>query len=125
NWTGQFHGVPNSGDYSYALDTSGTKFTMIGNPYPSKLSLEDFLEVKTNSEGTIYLWRRKNAQNDDSTTQAYYATYTSAGGTSTGAPSDSSDPNNLPDGFAQVGQGFIVQATATTTAPAEVVFTNA
>src|SRR5690606_31945187 len=87
SWIGEFYGTPNSGNISYSLDTSGDKFNMIGNPYPSALSLEEFLIVNSNIEGTIYFWRRKNAQNDDSTTQAYYATYTSAGGTGTGQPS--------------------------------------
>lgn len=101
-WTGEFIGVPKNGDIDVDLTyTSSTqKYNAIGNPYPSTISAEAFLQTNSEDiEGTIYFWRKTN-----NAAGTAYATYTLGGATST------SPTSPLPNGTIQVGQGFIVAA---------------
>ena len=117
-WTGTFTGVPNNGTIDVPLDGALQGFNMISNPYASMINADKFL-TENNQEigGTLYFWRRRNAVPD---TSAYYATYTSAGGT--GTAGSASAPTQIPNGFIQVGQGFIVKKLAGVTGNAK--FTN-
>lgn len=101
-WTGTFTGTPTNGTFNLPLTYGKEGFNMVSNPYASMINTDLFLAGNAAEiDGTIYFWRRRNAVPDAS---AYYATYTTAGGT--GVPAASSD---VPNGFIQVGQGFIVQ----------------
>ncbi len=107
-WTGIFTGTPNNGSLNVPLTFGNEGFNLVSNPYASLMNADLFLAANTAEiDGTIYFWRRRNAVPDAS---AYYATYTTAGGTGVptgaGIPSPTSD---IPNGFIQVGQGFIVQ----------------
>jgi hypothetical protein len=83
------------------------------------ISAEDFVSNnEDNIEGTIYFWRRRNNTAGTGDSGSFYATYTSLGGTSSSEASDTSD---APNGFIQVGQGFLVKAKPAATA---VVFDN-
>lgn len=118
-WEGSFIGTPNNGIINVPLSTAGNGYNLIGNPYPSVISAENFITSnEDNIEGTIYFWRRKNNVTGAGDTGSFYATYTSLGGTSSSEASDTSD---APNGFIQVGQGFLVQAKPAAT---EVVFQN-
>jgi len=113
-WTGEFVGVPKNGeidvDLIYSSDTQ--KYNAIGNPYPSIISAEAFLQSNTTDiEGTIYFWRKTN-----NAAGTAYATYTLGGGTTT------SPTSPIPNGTIQVGQGFIVAAQNVTNPTAR--FTN-
>lgn len=102
HWTGTFTGTPTNGPVNVPLTYGAEGFNMVSNPYPSMINADLFLAGNaTEIDGTIYFWRRRNAVPDAS---AYYATYTAAGGT--GVPSSTS---GIPNGFIQVGQGFIIQ----------------
>lgn len=124
SWTGTFTGVPNNGPINVALDAAGQGFNMISNPYASVINANTFLNDNTSEiGGTIYFWRRRNAAPvlDGS---AYYATYTLAGGTAVVSTSTNGTfVSEIPNGFIQVGQGFLVKKIATGTGNAK--FTNA
>jgi subtilisin-like proprotein convertase family protein len=99
-WSGQFTGIPKNGTIEVPLTyLSGTqKFNAIGNPYPSTISAESFLNAnQTDLEGIIYFWRKTN-----NTAGTSYASYTLGGATTT------SPTSPIPNGTIQVGQGFIV-----------------
>ena len=100
-WNGVFTGVPNNGTVILTSLTS-SKYYAVGNPYPSTISADSFLNAN-NTDGTLYFWRKTNGASGSA-----YATYTLAGGTGT-APNGGITPN----GTIQVGQGFIVKATST------------
>jgi hypothetical protein len=108
-WTGTFTGVPNNGTVSLSSLTSG-KFYAVGNPYPSTISADQF--ISDNSIGNnpltpgdgLYFWRKTNNAASSS-----YATYTTAGGVKSGGDT----LNIVPNGFIQVGEGFIVKTTST------------
>lgn len=127
SWTGSFSGTPTNGTISVTLSSSGQRFNMIANPYPSMINAKTFLnDNKYAIEGTLYFWRRRNnLPFATEGTTAYYATYTAAGGTSV----SKSERNGViftsekANGFIQVGQGFLVQKLATDTT-GNISFTN-
>lgn len=102
-WSGTFTGGnANNGTITLSSLTS-SKYYSIGNPYPSTINADDFITGNSLTEA-IYFWRKTN----NSATSSY-ATYTLAGGVS----NSGGDPLGLiPNGFIQVGQGFIAKVPA-------------
>lgn len=107
-WQGQFQGVPNNGNYN--LSVANNTYNAVGNPYPSTIDANTFIDVNGITEA-LYFWRKTN---NAATTS--YATYTKAGGIGNAGGSSSIVPN----GTIQVGQGFIVKPNSNTLS-----FTNA
>jgi hypothetical protein len=103
NYPGVFTGVPNNGNISIIMTNGGDgkRINLIGNPYPSPISVTQFIaDNNANITGTLYYWRKTN--NVGSPT---YCTY--AGGTFiTNGESQVVNPN----GIIQSGQGFFVEA---------------
>ncbi|RAR46992.1 lamin tail domain-containing protein [Flavobacterium lacus] len=96
SWLGQFIGLPNSGDLTVGLFTAGQGFNLVGNPYPSPISISTLLSENNGViGGNLYFWRKTNGA-----TGSAYVTY--SGGTFSDGPHEF---NNI-----QPGQGFIVQA---------------
>jgi hypothetical protein len=102
-YPGVFTGVPNNGIIPITMVNGGVgkRFNLVGNPYPSPVSITQFIaDNSTNITGTLYFWRKTN--NEGSPT---YCTY--AGGTFiTNGESQVVNPN----GIIQSGQGFFVEA---------------
>ena len=107
-FNGVFTGVPNNGDISYtlAVGASGFRYNLVGNPYPSPISISSFVsDNSANITGTLYFWRKTNG------TGTAYCTY--AGSTfTTNGNAQAADPN----GIIQTGQGFFVEANGSGTA---------
>lgn len=108
-WLGSFVGEPHNGNVTVAV--ANNTYNAIGNPYPSTISADDFINENNLTEA-LYFWRKINAA-----TGSAYATYTLAGGVGTGSSSSNAQ---VPNGTIQVGQGFIARATSSS-----LVFTNA
>ena len=110
-WNGQFTGVPNNGNVTFAMTTG---FNAVGNPYPSRLNVHNFIDGNTNISGPIYFWRKTNNPSATSyatlTKIAYVANSAAGGDTGTGFFNAGDEPNWV----INVGQGFIVQATSNT-----------
>jgi Zinc carboxypeptidase len=117
-WTGTFTGQPFNGPKSVTLgnDVSDPtkRFNLIGNPYPSTISIPLFASANTsNIEPSIYFWRKTNNAASPS-----YCTYNIV----SGVYGDNGEAyTESPNGVIQIGQGFIVQAKPSATA---VVFDN-
>jgi hypothetical protein len=88
-------------------------FNLIGNPYPSSIYANDFINKNTNISGTLYFWT--HVKDLDLSTinpgpQLYnfrpddYATYNLSGGTA------SVNGGLAPTGYIASGQGFLVEA---------------
>ena len=116
-WTGRFTGVPNNGDYNFNLfynqvpnaDPNLTKvfgFNLVGNPYPSPMSMTEFMNDNRDViNGALYFWRETNG---DVTNNSYCIW---AGGTFiSNVEENISTPKQDPNGIIQTGQGFIVEA---------------
>ncbi|MFP5436573.1 MAG: T9SS sorting signal type C domain-containing protein [Bacteroidia bacterium] len=125
---GIFTGVPNNGNYSPALNQQGNRFTAVGNPYPSPISVADFLSANSTKLVTdtgVWFWRKRNNQNSES-----YVTLNLFGYTAN--PSDSSTNSaglgsyyqgNSSTWLIAPGQGFFVQAKSSLADPT-ISFTN-
>lgn len=121
-----FVGVPHNGDYS--IPAIADKSYLLGNPYPSALDADTFLNANSNVlDGTLYFWTHNtgigtNVSNPGTGVYAYsgddYATYNQTGGTAA-APSGGSVPN----GKIAAGQGFFA-STKTSISGTEIVYSN-
>jgi len=63
---GEFNGVPNNGTITYPLNTAAARYTAIGNPYASPISVADFFETNSNvldGQTALYFWRKRNNTN--------------------------------------------------------------
>ncbi|WP_396185856.1 reprolysin-like metallopeptidase [Flavobacterium sp.] len=105
-WTGTFTGIPNNGNISFTMSLAGTGYNAVGNPYPSTISIDNFISGNTgNINGTLYFWRKRNNATPPPTS---YSTCTSAGCT---VLNSHTYPNV---DYISIGQGFLVKATTTT-----------
>jgi hypothetical protein len=104
-WNGQFTGVPNNGNVPVTMSST---YNLVGNPYPSPISMSTFVSENTASiTGTLYFWRETNLN----TSNNAYCTW--AGGTF--VTNGEAEVYN-PSGIIQTGQGFIVAAKSGMTA---------
>lgn len=108
-WAGAFKGQPNNGDVTFALSTAGTGFNLVGNPYPSTINANLFVNTTNNPAitGTLYFYAHSLAMDANGNFPAgtNYTTWNSTGHTlATGS-------SVIPNGTIQVGQGFIVKAS--------------
>jgi hypothetical protein len=116
-FTGTFAGVPNNGPISIALDNSNQGFNLVGNPYPSPIDATALVNANSSLiNGTLYFYSH-NFKSDgtayESGTGIQYATWNSTGAAQAGTGASAVGQNtSIPNGTIQVGQGFIVKATA-------------
>ncbi len=104
-WTGSFTGVPRNGDVAFTMINTGTNTAInaTGNPYPSSLLMNNFINGNTsNIEGTLWFWRKYN----DNDNLVSYSTCSTIGCTlnNNATYTDSS--------LISIGQGFMVKAKA-------------
>lgn len=99
---GTFKGVPNNGTIPVTLAMTGNRYNMLGNPYPSPISVTQFFAANPNLEGTMYIWRKRNGEDVSSSYITLTADGDFAGNGQAGADN--------PQGILQTGQGFITRA---------------
>lgn len=99
SWTGTFTGVPNTGDIAISISKStgaNYGYNAVGNPYPSPISIADFLHDNSNIiNSTLWFWRKTNGVSGSA-----YVTFSN--GTYSSGPENN---YNI-----QPGQGFFVKA---------------
>ena len=108
-WNGSFTGVPNNGNLSFAMSTG---YNAVGNPYPSRINVHNFIDGNINITGSLYFWRKTNDNAATSyatlTKTAYVANGAAGGDTGTGYFNTGDETNWV----INIGQGFIVNATS-------------
>jgi hypothetical protein len=105
SYPGVFKGIPQNGTISRALSTSNTGMNLVGNPYPSPISIDAFFDGNPGVEQTIYYWRKRNDASGSG-----YATFNALGFVSA-----QSEINNLDMEYViNPGQGFFVKTTGAT-----------
>ena len=126
-YNGSFTGVANNGDITTPISTALNGFNAVGNPYPSRLNVWNFIDDNANITGPLYFWRKTNTTAVSTSyatlTKAAYVANGSAGGdTGSGFFQTLLDnPSGNPaDWVINIGQGFIVKATSGST----ISFTN-
>jgi hypothetical protein len=124
-------GVANNGDVtltasnSPALLNGGRSHVLLGNPYPSAIDGNKFLEENTDLDGVLYVWNSTSIYTGSGAyNQADYIAYTKAGST---APSGIATTFN---GMIPSGQGFMAKILPDVASPnstvrtASISFTN-
>ena len=116
-----FTGKINNGVISLPLTLSANAananddWNLVGNPYPSSIKANDFINLNTNISGTLYFWT--HVENISGTNPGPdvlnfsprdYAMYNLSGGT------QSLSNSAVPNGFIASGQSFFVEAVTAT-----------
>ena len=107
-----FTGVPNNGTislpiYRGSLSGLNDNYNLLGNPYPSSISIIKFLQNNTSINGNVSLWKHSNAPTSSVSPfyqnflYNYYNDYITVNGT--GASNSSTTPY-----YIGAGQGFYV-----------------
>jgi hypothetical protein len=137
--TNPFVGVPNNGDIQVpvtfvnplnlpSMDPNYGVSYLLGNPYPSALDAETFLDHNSGFlDGTIYFWTHNTALDlatnitNPGPGWAYtyslndYAAYNSVGGVGVGSGTGATSGGSAPTGKIASGQGFFATCKATGT----------
>ncbi len=127
-YNGAFAGTPNNGNVKVDLSHDADGYNAVGNPYPSPISVKDFINANLNSiEGTIWIWRKTNDYTVSSYSTVnltgYVANIARGGGETHNDGNDLiADPYAIdPKGLLNTAQGFIVKSKA---ANSQIVFKN-
>lgn len=104
-YPGVFKGTPHNGNIAIPLSSANTGLNLVGNPYPSNISIESLFDANPDIQRVLYFWRKRN-----DVAGSGYATYTSLGLTSLDPEIDGLDLQNT----IKPGQGFFVQANSAT-----------
>jgi len=133
-YIGNFTGTPNNGTITIPASVAANRFTAVGNPYPSPISVEAFFaanEDVLNSSSGIYFWRKKNNAAASSYATLTLAAYTSNAGFAAnpvaggGAEQAVFFPaGNEASWLISQGQGFFIK-TAPAVTSGTITFTNA
>lgn len=120
NVTVSFVGKQNNGIVNVPIYLSGNSananddFNLIGNPYPSSIFADTFINLNPNISGSLYFWTHVGAistsnpgPNNYNFISDDYAVYNLAGGTGTRG---SLTGSSIPTGYIASGQGFFVEA---------------
>jgi len=100
-YNGVFVGIPYNGNFSFPLSNANNGFNLVGNPYPSAISISGLFSSNSNAiDGTVWFWRKRNG-----VAGSGYATTTGLGITSAQPEVASMNPN----GIISSGQGFFVK----------------
>ncbi len=120
-----FSGTINNGTITESISASGTtnpdwtgaNWNLIGNPYPSSINATSFVEANSSiTTGTLYFWADDNTVGTGYDGATDYASWNTGGGTA----ASGGGSGTVPNGSISVGQGFIIQATSSSS----VTFTN-
>jgi hypothetical protein len=123
-----FNGVPNNGvvstpilrgsyqgiDYPGTNGVTITRFSdnwnLVGNPYPSSINVEDFLNLNTNIEGAVRIWTHGTLPSTSITNPfygSYQVNYTPNDYITYNGTGTVSGPSGF-NGYIASGQGFLV-----------------
>ncbi len=115
-YNAEFIGSINNGFIQTPIVSSVSQWNLIGNPYPSAIDADAFLDLAANTSvigGTIYLWTHNTPISASSNYTANdYAVYNKFGGVGTRAALNPGINNTYPLGKIASGQGFFVRALA-------------
>lgn len=105
-YLGSFKGTPNNGTLSIPISNANVGYNLIGNPYPSSISISDFFDGNPGIDRTLYFWRKRNDN-----VGSGYATYNMFGLVSSQSEVNGLD---LQNGIG-TGQGFLIKTNGATT----------
>jgi hypothetical protein len=102
-----FTGIPNNGNYTLSIDPTAYS-NLIGNPYPSALSADAFLQENSVAnkrlDGTLRFWTHNTVVTNLKYSASDYASYTLSGGVA------ASSGGEKPNGYIAAGQSFFAKS---------------
>jgi hypothetical protein len=110
-----YTGTLNNGAVSIPLSGGSSGFNLVGNPYPSPISISSFFAANINIAPDLLYFLRKQASANPANTGTSYATLSAMGFASPDASINGMVPQNI-----ETGQGFFVVAGSAT----DLVFNN-
>jgi hypothetical protein len=123
---GTFTGVPNNGTINRTASVAGNRYTAVGNPYPSPISLSDFYMQNSgvlDGNSALYFWRKRNNHRMSSYVTITMAAYTANSAGSGGAEQEAFFTGFSTNWLISQGQGFIVKTQQNPSVP-NITFTN-
>lgn len=117
-YTANFIGKPNNGEVTIPVTGLATenKWNLIGNPYPSALDADLFLDLNADTNnilgGTLYFWTHNTGIGITENPTYSYASADYASWNGTGSAATSPGNNNAPSENIAAGQGFFVKGNA-------------
>lgn len=112
---GIFKGIPNNGKVEVDLEYAN-RYYLIGNPYPSAISADAFLNHNLGkTKGAIYFWTHNQLPSNFTYSSDGFAAYNLLGGTGTRPSLNSGVSNDAPDGNIASAQGFLIKSNVTGT----------
>ncbi|NJB82309.1 hypothetical protein [Wenyingzhuangia aestuarii] len=101
-------GIPNSGDYEFTVSSYST--SLLGNPYPSALDANKFLDDNSNIVDALYFYEDKSKSHYTVEYQGGYGVYTRYGGGVAASVTVNGEKfeGKIPTRYIPVGQGFMV-----------------
>ncbi len=120
-----FAGLPNGGSYSFTVDNGN--IYLLGNPYPSALDINDFINDNSGQfNGTVYFWEHVSGASHYLTDYGGgYATRNLTGGVP--APdwqTNATVGTKIPGRYVPVGQGFFIWNEGNATPSGNITFQN-
>jgi hypothetical protein len=101
SFIGTFTGVPANGDITVPLSITNQKYNLVGNPYPSSISISSFLANNSNLVQNLYFWRKRNGAIGSG-----FATWSTLGVVSAQAETNNAVVSNT----IKSGQGFFIRS---------------
>lgn len=123
---GNYNGLPYLGVGTVTSATNeDDNWNLIGNPYPSAISANAFVDLNTNINGTVYMWNHTNSQST-LTTDPFYQdfVYSYDGNDYFEHNNTGSNPPGTNDLFIGSGQGFFVFMNHGAASGSNVTFNN-
>ncbi len=115
-WLGSFVGVPNNGTINRPLLTTGTGYNLVGNPYPSPINAGLLLSANPGIGTTFYFYEHTLTMDalGKFPSGSNYGSWVSGTGGTQATQGNGHTPSVFPSGIIQVGQGFIIKSTGST-----------
>ena len=123
---GNYTGAPFLGTNGVEVTNMNDNFNLIGNPYPSAISYDDFIDANPDLEGSIRVWTHGTPISNTNSNPFYGSfgyNYSSNDYIIHNKLGTISGPNTY-NGFIPAGQGFFVLMNDGPTASSLVTFTN-
>jgi len=112
-FVGKFVGELNTGIITVPATVNSFGYNLVGNPYPSVISADSFLQTNPNVE-SLYFWTQEAPLTSEGYANNNYASYTLAGGVKAAAGGVAPNKN------ISKGQGFFVEMAV----PTNITFNN-